>query len=307
MKLIKSFILIILCLFITAPVFAASASKKSAKPYNPIVHKVYDVESKDGFVIKAYVSYPKTRMDKYPVVVLIHSLGGYYGLYSGLERKLNYAGFAVVGMDLRGHGKSVYTGTLRQRAWQYFKNDTYAKYPTDVIYVMQYVKSKHKKLNFADYALVGSDIGANTAVLVAKILPVKPKALVLFSPMMSIKGLYIPVAMTEIGLAPILAIASSNDRLSITEQNKLAKFAQGNFDALNMPKGGMGMILLKTYPELEYQITAWLKPYFKGRLTPITPASIAAAKAKAAAAKAAKAAKMKARREAMLKKSGAKK
>lgn len=306
MKLIKSFILIILCLFVALPVMSAP-TKKKAKPYNPVVHKVYDVETQDGFVIKAYVSYPKTRMNKYPVVVLLHSLGGYYGLYSGLERKLNYAGFAVVGMDLRGHGKSVYTKTLRQRAWQYFKNDTYAKYPSDVLYVMQYVKSKHKKLNFADYAIVGSDIGANTAVLVAKTLPVKPKALVLFSPMMSIKGLYIPVAMTEIGLTPILAIASSTDKLSIMEQNKLAKFAQGNFDALNMPKGGMGMILLKGYPELEYQITAWLKPYFKGRLTPITPASIAAAKAKAAAAKAAKAAKLKAAREAKLKKSGVKK
>lgn len=304
MKLIKSFILIILCLFAITPVFAANASKKSAKPFNPVVHKTYDVETKDGFVIKAYVSYPKTRMNKYPVVILLHSLGENYTSFAGLENKLNYAGFATVGMDLRGHGKSVYTKTLRQRAWQYFKNDTYALYPSDVLYVMQYVKAKHKRFDFSDYAIIGSDIGANTGILVARVLPVKPKALVLFSPMMSIKGLYIPVAMTEIGLAPILAIASSTDALSISQQSKLAKFAQGNFDALNMPKGGMGMTLLKGYPELEYQITYWLKAYFKGRLTPITPASLAAAKAKAAAAKAAKAAKLKAEREAKLKKAG---
>ena len=53
---------------------------------------------------------------------------------------------------------------------------------------------------------------------------------------------------------------------------------------------------MKTYPELEYQLTAWLKPFFKGRLTPITPQSIAAAKAKAEAAKKARAAKAAARR-----------
>lgn len=306
MKLIKSFIFIILLAFLVQPALVGYTAQTTASKKDPYVFRTsFDVETKDkkGFVLKAYLSYPKTRMDRYPVVILLHSLGDSYMSFSGLEKKLNYAGFAVLGLDFRGHGRSVYTKSLRQRAWQYFHNDTYAMFPSDVITVMQVAKTKNKRLDFSDYAIVGSDIGANTAVLVAKSLPVKPKALVLFSPSMSIKGLYIPVAMTEIGLAPILAIASSTDRYSINEQKKLAKFAQGNFDALNMPKGGMGMSLLKGYPELEYQITYWLKPYFKGRLTPITPASIKAAKEKLAKLKAAKAARLKAAREAKLRKS----
>jgi len=304
MKLIKSVILFIFMFFVAMPSYSASAVNSATPTLDKnIVYKKFDVETDDGFILKAYLSYPKTRLHKYPVVILLHSLGDNYTSFSHFEKRLNYAGFAVLGMDLRGHGRSVYTKNLKQRAWQYFKYDTYALYPTDVLSVMKFIQSKYKKIDFSNYAIVGGDIGANTAVLVAKTLPIKPKALILFSPMMKFKGLYIPVAMTEIGLTPILALASETDKTSMTEQMRLAKFAQGNFDVINTPKGGAGISLLKSYPELEYQLTLWLIPFFKGQLTAITPESIAAAKAIAAAekaAKAAKAAKAKAAREAKL-------
>ncbi len=304
MKLIKSFILTILFLLVLVP-SSANAAATTAEPLDKnIVYKKFDVETKDGFILKAYLSYPKTRLNRYPVIILLHSLGDNYSSFRNFEKKLNYAGFAVLGMDLRGHGKSVYTKTMRQRAWQYFKYDTFALYPTDVLYVIKDVQSKNKKIDFTNYAIIGGDIGANTAVLVARALTIKPKALVLFSPMMKFKGLYIPVAMTEIGLTPILAIASETDPTSMHEQSRLAKFAQGNFDVINTKKGGSGISLLKSYPELEYQLTMWLEQFFKGQITPINEQSLAAAKeilAAEKAAKAAKAAKAKADREAKLK------
>lgn len=291
MEKFKYFIITILFVVLAIPAIAADKATTSKKAPAVVIKREYDVETKDDFVLKAYVSYPKTRLDKYPVVILLHSLGDNYSFYQPFAERLNNLGYAVVGLDLRGHGKSIYTKTLKQRSWQYFKNDKFAMYPSDVITVINYVKARNKCLDFTDYAIVGGDIGANTAVLVAKYLPVKPKALVLFSPMMNFKGLYIPVAMTEVGLCPILAIASKTDATSMQEQRKLAKFAQGNFDILNTTTGGMGATLMKSFPYMRVQITDWLAPQFKGRLTPITPQSIAAGKARFEAAKAAKKAK----------------
>lgn len=291
MERFKYFIITILFIVLAIP--AIAADKATAKKKTPAVtiKRQYDVETNDGFILKAYLSYPKTRLDKYPVVVLLHSLGDTFSFYNSFAEKLNNLGYAVVGLDLRGHGKSIYTKNLKQRSWQYFKNDKFAYYPSDVITVMEHVKSKNKVLDFSNYAIIGGDIGANTAVLVARQLPVKPKALVLFSPMMNFKGLYIPVAMTEIGLCPILAISSKSDLNSMSEQIRLAKFAQGNFDVLNTIQGGTGAMLLKSYPYMRVQITDWMAPYFKDSLTPITPETLAIGKARYEAKKAAKKAK----------------
>ena len=131
--------------------------------------------------------------------------------------------------------------------------------------MIQAIEKETKKANFNNYAIIGGDIGANTAVLVAKKLQVKPKALVLLSPSMTFKSLYIPVALTEIGTTPILALASKIDGYAIKEQEKLVKFAQGTFDVCNVESGSGGMLLLKQHPEILDTILNWTIQYFKNQ------------------------------------------
>lgn len=223
-----------------------------------VVKKDIETESKDGRILKATMTYPKTNLKVYPTVILLHSLGCSSGDWGNLIEALNTAGFLVIAMDFRGHGKSIYNTNFKRNSWVYFKPKAYQKFPSDVLAVIKQAQVVSKKVSLDCYAFVGADIGANTAVLAANEMPKKPKALVLISPSSSFKGLYIPVALTETGQIPILSMVSNKDGYSLKEQKSLAKFAQGNFYAMNYPNGGMGMLMLKVNPSMSVDITNWL-------------------------------------------------
>lgn len=226
------------------------------------ITKQIEVTTKDARVIKASLSYLKIEgVTKYPTVVLLHSLGYSSSNWGDLIPNLNSAGFAVLAIDLRGHGKSVYTSEFQQKSWVYFTNKSFLKYPSDVAALINQAAKTSKKVALDNMAIVGADIGANTAILAAKALHKKPKALVLISPTLTFKGLYVPVAMTEIGCVPVLSMASLQDGYSLDQEKKLSKFAQGSFFVKNYPKGGMGMMMLQANPIMSVEITKWLMRY----------------------------------------------
>lgn len=258
MSLLKKIIVLILVVF----VFAGSDLKGFCE--SKIIKKDIEIETKDSRLIKATLTYPKIEgVTKYPTVLLLHSLGYSSENWGDLIYDLNQSGCAVIAMDLRGHGKSIYDSQLRRKVWTYFKLKTYLNFPTDVLAMLKQTQTVSKKVDFNNWAIVGADIGANTAVLVAKSFPKKPKTMVLISPSMDFKGLYIPIAMTEIGNMPILSMASTQDSYSLKEQQKIAKFSQGGFYAKNYPVGGMGMMMIKTNPTMAFDITKWVNKYLK--------------------------------------------
>ncbi len=241
----------------------ASPTKISHKPKKTYTEREYTIPTKDGHIIHAYLSYPKTKQKGYPTIIMLHSLGRSAYYWKPLQERFNNLGFAVLRLDFRGHGKSVYDKSFHQKSWTTYKNTTFAKYPQDVITTIETIQKETRKPNFTNYAIIGSDIGANTAILVAKKLPQKPKALVLIAPSMNFKSLYIPVAMTEIGTTPILAISSKTDPYFMKEQEKLAKFAQGVFDVYNLPSGSTDMLVIKQNKEVQPTIINWVVKYFK--------------------------------------------
>ena len=93
-------IIFILALFLSFlnPAFAASAISK----------KEYTVSAADGFTIKSTLEYKRVKGQKeYPTVVLLHSLGYSSEWWESLPDDLMNSGYAVLMIDLRGHGKSV--------------------------------------------------------------------------------------------------------------------------------------------------------------------------------------------------------
>lgn len=256
MKLIKKI------LFFVLAILVFSGTVQCA--YCKIVKKELEVQTKDTRILKATLSYVKIDgIKKYPTVLLLHSLGYSSAEWGNLIPDLNNAGYAVIAMDLRGHGKSIYTGNFKKTPWIYFKTKAYQKLPNDAIEILNQAQKQFKQTDLSNLAIVGADIGANTAVLVAKQLPKKPKTLVLISPTTSFKGLYIPIAMVEMGGVPVLSMVSKKDSYCLQEQQKLSKFAQGGFYAKNYPQGGMGMLMLKSNPSMAQDITKWIIRYLK--------------------------------------------
>lgn len=256
MKIIRKVLLFVLIIF----VFLITTQTAYCK----IIKKEIEVQTKDARIIKATLSYAKIDgVEKYPTVVLLHSLGYSSENWGNLISDLNNAGYAVIAIDFRGHGKSAYDSSFHLKTWAYFTAKAYQKFPSDVTAVLNQAQKESKKVSLNNLAIVGADIGANTAVLVAKDLRYKPKTLVLISPTTSFKGLYIPIAMTQIGRIPILSMVSQKDLYCLQEQQNLAKFAQGGFYARNYPQGGMGMLMLKTNPSMSQDITKWILKYLR--------------------------------------------
>lgn len=225
--------------------------------------RVYVAETKDGQLIQGYLTYPKTNKKYYPTIIMLHSIGRNSKYWSPLFIELSNMGYAVLRVDFRGHGKSVFDKKFNQKSWTTFKNNTFEKYPQDVYDVIEKVQKETKKVDFSNYIIVGSDIGANTAVILAKMMRVKPKGLVLISPRMSNKGLYIPIVMTQIGDTPILAISSKTNTFYMREQEQLSKFAQGDFDVYNAERGGADMTILQSQPEIKQAVTDWITQHLK--------------------------------------------
>ena len=222
------------------------------------------VQSVDGFNIKATLEYPKVKSQKeFQTVVLLHSLGYSSGWWETLPRELMDKGYAVLRIDLRGHGASVYSGKLVRTSWKSMTNSAYAKYPDDVVKVIETVKAENsKKVFFNSWAIVGSDIGASTAILVADKIAYKPKTLVLLSPVVETKGLYVPVKFANLDI-DVFSISGTGDMSGEKAQDYLKKFAQATFATYTSISRSCGMLMLKNDQTLSKVITAWISEYLK--------------------------------------------
>lgn len=247
------FILAFFLFFTSVNVFSAPA----------VMHKDVSVQSIDGFNIKATFDYPKIKNKKnYSTVILLHSLGYSSQWWETLPQELLKNGYAVLNIDLRGHGESVYNKQLVRTSWKNLTNSAYAKYPDDVIKVIEHITTENtKKHFFENYAIVGADIGSNTAILVAEKMKIRPKTIVMLSPTIDMKGLYIPVKLAHLENVDILSISGTDDNSSEEVQKYLEKFAQSTFVTYKSESKSIGVLLLKNDKPLSKIITSWINGY----------------------------------------------
>jgi len=249
--------IIILTLFLSLLNCANAANVKT-------VTKDYKVVTKDKFTIAATLEYPKIKEKKdFSTVVLIHALGYDSSWWETLPDALLDRGFAILKIDLRGHGNSVFNSKLVRVSWTSLKNKAFAKYPDDVITVINYVKHENKRTFFNNWAIVGSDIGGSTAILAANKMSDKPKTIVILSPLVSTKGLYIPVQLAELNNIDILSITGTKDIKSKQADEYLKKFAQSTYAEYTSASKSTGMLMLKSDETLAAVIASWINEYLK--------------------------------------------
>lgn len=99
-----------------------------------------------------------------PVVVLLHALAGNSSTWSRLTRALVSHGYRVIAPDLRGHGRSAWTGDYRLDSVQ-----------RDVVGVLD-------ALDIAEFDLIGHSLGGHIAALLAGRRPDRVRKLVLEDP-----------------------------------------------------------------------------------------------------------------------------
>lgn len=217
----------------------------------------------DGFNISATLTYPKIKNKKeFPTVVLLHSLGYSSKWWESLPNDLLAKGYAVLAIDLRGHGKSVFNSKLTKNSWKNMKNSGFAKYPDDILAIIAQVKYENsKKVFFNNWAIVGADIGASAGVLAADKMDIPPKTIVMISPVVKTKDLYIPISMAHLDGVDFLSISGTDDIASKKAELYLTKFAQNEFLTYTSDSKTTGMMMLKNDTSLSKMITEWISEY----------------------------------------------
>lgn len=254
----RRFIVYILALFLMFINLSVEAAPK-------FVEKEIKAVASDGFNINATLTYPKVKNQREVyTVILLHSLGYNSQWWESLPKELLAKGYAVLAIDLRGHGSSVYNAKLTKNSWKNMKNSAYAKYPDDVFAVINQVKEENsKKVFFNNWAIVGADIGASAGIMAADMMPVHPKTIVMISPVVKAKGLYIPVNMAHLDGVDFLSISGTDDIMSKDAESYLMKFAQDEFATYTSESKTTGMMMLKNDPGLAKMIAEWVGEYLQ--------------------------------------------
>jgi pimeloyl-ACP methyl ester carboxylesterase len=246
--------LIVFCIILTAlntPCFA----KKNKGPVE------YTYKAKDGFNMAGLLDVPKTASTKsrVPLVILLHSLGESKGDWLEVPAKIKSLNYAVLNLDLRGHGLSINSQNSKKKYWQNFKNKEFAKYPQDINDALTSLRKDYPEINTGRVALVGANIGANAAVIAASKNNKAIKTLILISPYSSIKGLDASIPLVNYGVHPVFFIVSTPDRISYYDTTELMKYAQGKTVLKTYPSGGNGTDLIRFQPNSATLILNWLK------------------------------------------------
>ena len=195
-------------------------------------------------------------------MILLHSLGYNSQWWENLPSDLLNKGYAVLAIDLRGHGASVYNSKLIKSSWKNMKNTAFAKYPDDILAVINKVKEENtKKSFFNSWAIVGADIGASAGILAADKMLNFPKTIVMISPVINTKGLYIPVSVAHLSGVDFLSISGNNDIMSQDAEDYLIKFAQNEFVTFVSEAKTTGMMMLKSDTGLSKMIAEWVSEY----------------------------------------------
>ena len=251
----RSFIIILTFFLLFLNTYAEAASN--------YVKKEIKAVASDGFNIEGVLTYPKVKTQKeFPTVILLHSLGYNSQWWEDLPNNLLEKGYAVLTVDLRGHGASVYNSKLTKNSWKNMKNSAFAKYPEDVMAVINKIKEENpKRVFFKNWAIVGAGIGASTGVLAADLMSVHPKTIIMISPVVKAKGLYIPVSMAHLDGVDFLSISGTDDIMSKDAERYLIKFAQDEFATFTSESKTTGMMMLKNDPGLSKMISEWISEY----------------------------------------------
>jgi len=224
-------------------------SEEAAVPtLEPVVETV-TIEAADGLMLHA-TYYGPGGAAPFPGVILLHMLGSNRQVWDevGFAPLLAGNGYAVLAVDMRGHGE---TGGNRdwgqavddiQRVWDYFTG--------------------RSEVAAEQTAVVGASIGANMALITGVNEPAV-KGVVLLSPGLDYRGVTTGDKMALYGERPILLVASEEDGYAADSVRTLADLAQGETQFQLYNGAGHGTNMFGPQPDLADLILDWLNQHVR--------------------------------------------
>jgi pimeloyl-ACP methyl ester carboxylesterase len=197
----------------------------------------------EGLDLVGTFYFPANHSRPWPGVILIHMMHGEQSQWESFPELLAGAGFAVLSIDLRGHGAS--GGEVdwnmaisdMQQVWDYF--------------------TVQENIDQDRTAFVGASIGANLALVASSNEP-SVRTAILLSPGLSYAGVETEKAINSYGERPVLIIASEEDSYAADSSTTLDAKAIGNSQLIIYQGAGHGTFILQAEPDLNQIIIEWL-------------------------------------------------
>jgi dipeptidyl aminopeptidase/acylaminoacyl peptidase len=181
----------------------------------------------------------------FPGVILLHMLGSDRTAWTeaGLVDALVEAGYAVLAVDMRGHG-----ATGGEADWALAVED---------LGLVWDAFAARDDVDETRTAVVGGSIGANMALRLAADRPTI-RAAVLLSPGLDYRGVTSEDQMARYGARPVLLVASEDDPYSAESVAALDGTAAGESELALYQTAGHGTAMLRAELELTPRIVEWL-------------------------------------------------
>ena len=229
-----------------------------------------DEEGEDGHMAKPN---PLPESEQYPLVILLHHLNGNNHDWHDLPMMLVKQGYAVLAMDLRGHGKSTMKEDRTVVTWRNFEPNDWQMLPKDISRVLRLIetnaesphyKKVYRHVNTHKVAIIGASIGANTAIFAGSKQPDRIKALAVLSPGIDYKGLVVSIPIVSYR-NPIFITASQSDTYSNESADTIYHWARGEKSIRIFKNVGHGTDMLINQHDLKKTMVNWLSQVFPGK------------------------------------------
>jgi len=229
------YIVICLLLLVALPVFAQ----------DDMMGETVNATASDELVLIGDIHLPEEMTADTPLILTMHMLGGNRGAYDAIIPDLLSAGYAVLNVDLRGHGD-----TRGSRDWDLALEDvtTWVTFLQDNNYLAD-----------NDLYIMGGSIGSNLALMGCAEI-VECNGAIALSPGLDYFGTEPQSAVVD-GLAEraVLLVASHNDGYSAETVSELFMTATGDVSARLYRGASHGTNLFRTdYDSVSNMVLAWL-------------------------------------------------
>lgn len=191
-----------------------------------------------------------------PAALLLHMMPAVKESWTDFAERLVASGFAVLAIDLRGHGESRETVAGERLDYKLFEDEDHQAKIKDVEAAAAWLAERCAPLR--RLVVIGASIGANLAIAYAADHHDVPAAAAL-SPGLDYRGVTTPDKVRRFRPDQSLFLAaSSEDELSFSTDRQLAGI-KPDATVKEYDGAGHGTTMFETRPELLPELAGWLK------------------------------------------------